>query len=311
MDRFFPALVPISLLIGMLLGGLLTLPHALSSLVFASVTFMGGLKMDFNSFAEVIKKPKAMLVSMFMLRLLFPLWALLISHLLFPNDVYIRTGLLLFSVLPIGINSVLWTMMAKGKVPLSLTVVLLDTFLAPILVPASILLLTGQLIELDAVGMMINLLLVIVIPTFTGVVVNQLSKGELPKKWNSKTGILSKLGIILVMLINGTNVREHFMTIDFGFILIVGAMIFLSVSGYLIAWFLGASVFKLETDDLKATVFTGLRNINVGILIAIGYFPTAVSVPIISTVLFQQMVCAFFANKLLVHFQKKDAMSEA
>lgn len=231
-----------------------------------------------------------------------PLWAVLFTTTFFSNDIYNRTGLLLFAVLPVGINSVLWTMMAKGNIPLSLTVLLVDNFLTPFLLPLSILLLTGTHIELDTVGMMINLLLIIALPTFAGISINQLTKGELTRKWSSKIAVLAKLGIFFVMIVNGTNVREHFLNIDLSFIPIVGAMVFLSLSGYTFSWWLAKSL-KFEASDLKATVFLGgIRNINIGILIAIGYFPTPVSVPIIAGVLFQQIVCALFANKLLKHF---------
>ena len=300
--KYFPFLVPLSLLVGILLGSIVVFEHWLSSLAFAIVTFTGGLKMNFNAFPEVIKNPKPMLVSLLILRFLMPLWAVLFTMVFFSNDLYTRTGLLLFSVLPVGINSVLWTMMAKGNMPLSLTVLLIDNFLVPFLLPLSILLLTGAHIELDTVGMMINLSLIIALPTFAGILVNQLTKGELTKKYNAKIAVLAKCGIFFVMIVNGTNVREHFMTIDFTFIPIVAAMIFLSLSGYTFSWWL-AKTLKFRVNDLKATVFLGgIRNINIGILIAIGYFPTPVSVPIISGVLFQQIVCAFFANKLLKHF---------
>lgn len=301
-NRFFPFLVPLALLVGMFLGDIIILEHSLGSIAFAGVTFMGGMKMDFSSFSRTITSPKPMLLSLSILRLLIPLWAIVVSTLLFSNDVYTRTGLLLFSVLPVGVNSVLWTMMAKGNIPLSLTVVLIDTFLAPFILPLSILFLTGTQIELDTVGMMISLLLMIVIPTFTGMIINQVSKGELTKKWDKKMGVISKALIVFLMLVNGTNVREHLPAIDLRLLMIIGTMIFLSLSGYILSWFL-AKVLKLSVNDLKATVFLGgIRNINVGILIALGYFPVAVSIPIISGVLFQQIVCAAFANKLLKHF---------
>ena len=308
-NKFFPFMVPLSLLLGMLIGNFFVFEHWFGSLAFAFITFMGGLKMSFSAFPGVIKNPKPVALSIFILRVLMPLWAVLLTGIFFQNDVYTRTGLLLFSVLPIGINSVLWTMMAKGNMPLSLTVLLIDTFLAPFLIPFSILILTGAHIEMDAIGMMINLLLIIGLPTFAGMLVNQLTKGQTAKKYESKIAVLSKVGIFFVMLVNGTNVVESFPPVDLGLIVIIGAMVVLSMSGYTMAWFL-AKFFKLSSGDLKATVFVGIRNINMGILIAITHFPTPVSIPIISGVLFQQMVCAFFANKLLKHFNKEDRAAE-
>ena len=274
--------------------------------IFGFVTFTGGLKMNVRSFAKTVAKPKPILGVLFILRVLMPLWALLYGHLVFPTDPYVRTGLLLFGLIPVGINSVVWTTMVNGSVEQSLSVVIIDTLLSPIMLPVSILLLTGTQVEMDTLGMVVSLLTMIVIPSVLGMCVNQATKGAFPKKWNAKLAPWAKIAIMVTLIINGSNVGEHFTTIDGRLLFIMSSLAVLSITGYLIAWQV-AKWLKLEVAELKAFVFSGgMRNTNTGIVIAVAHFPPAVALPIATGVFFQQLVCATFAKVLMHKFSKTD-----
>ena len=306
LDKNFPLVVPIGLIIGMFLGDLIVGFRVFVPWIFACVTFIGALRIDFDSFKKTIKNPKPVIVVMSVLRILMPLWALIFGRIVFPGDTYTQTGLLLFALIPVGVNSVLWTVMFKGNVSLTLSVVLLDTLLSPLLLPFSVLLLTGANIQLDAAGMMLNLLQMIVIPSIIGMTINQLTKGELPKKWNSRLAPVSKIGLLAVITINGSTVREHFETIDLRLLIIMLSIAFLAISGYTMAWHL-AKFFKLSEEDTKAAVFSGgMRNVSTGIIIALAHFPAAAALPVVTGVFFQQVVCATAAKMLERYYEKED-----
>ena len=304
-DKFFPILVPAGLVFGMFLGARISEVQFLIPWIFACVTFIGGLKMDVKAFITTIARPKPIVTVMVILRVLMPLWALVFGLIAFSGDVYTQTGLILFALAPVGINSVLWTMMAKGNVALSLSVVLLDTLISPIVLPLSVVLLTGTSIQLDTGSMMMSLLQMIVIPSILGMLVNQFSKGEVPKRWNSKLAPISKMGIVIVIVINGSTVADYFTSIDFRLLMIMSSVAFLAASGYTIAWHL-TKLLKLNPDDTKAVVFSGgMRNINIGIVIATQHFPMAAAIPVVTGVLFQQLVCATFAKLLMNKFDQE------
>ena len=111
----------------MFLGDHISVLQFLVPWFFSSVTFIGGLKMDFDSFSKTIAKPKPIIAAMFILRILMLLWALIFCLIVFPNDVYTQTGLLLFALIPVGVNSVVWTVIVKGNVTLSFSAILIDT----------------------------------------------------------------------------------------------------------------------------------------------------------------------------------------
>jgi len=305
-DKNFPFLVPIWLILGIFLGDLIADFRILIPWIFAIVTFIGALRIDFDSFKRTIAKPKPIILVMSILRILMPLWALLLGMVFFPSNIYTQTGLLLFALIPVGINSVIWTVMYKGNISLTLSVVLLDTVLSPLVLPFSILLLTGASIAMDTASMMLSLLQMIVIPSIIGMAINQLTKGEMPKKWNAKLVPFSKIGLLAVVMINGAVVSDYFTTIDLHLVMIMGSIVFLALSGYIMAWNF-AKLLKLSEADMKAVVFSGgARNVSTGVVIAVAYFPTAVAIPVVVGILFQQLVCATVAQFLKRRFDKNE-----
>ena len=305
LDKFFPLLTPTFLIIGLILGDGIGQYVGFVPWLFAGSTFIGSLKIDFNAFLETVKRPKGILVVMLILRVLMPLVALGFGLIFFPNDIYTQTGLLLFGLLPAAINSVLWTVITKGNVSLTLSVLLLDTVLSPIVLPFSVLILTGANIELDTIGMMRSLLFMIVLPSLVGMGLNQFTKGEFGKKWSVKLAPLAKITLLLVILINGGNIRRYFPPVDFRLLMIMLSITVLSVVGYILSWKL-AKWMKLSEADVKAVVFSGgMRNMSTGVVIAVAYFPPRAAIPIVTGIFFQQIVCATIAKMIENYYERR------
>jgi len=303
-DKFFPFLAPVFLTLGLLLGSNVGQFVRIVPWLFALATFIGSLKIDFNAFLETVKKPKGILIVMLILRVLMPVISLIFGRIFFLNDVYTQTGLLLFGLLPVAINSVLWTVIIKGNVSLTLSVVLLDTVLAPLVLPLSLLLLTGASIDLDTIGMMRSLLFMVVLPSLAGMRLNKCTKGEFGKRWNVKLAPFAKISLLLVILINGGNIRRYFPPVNLRLMMIMACITFLAVLGYIISWRL-AKWLKLPEADVKAVVFSGgMRNMSTGVVIAVAYFPAGAAIPIVTGIFFQQIVCAAIAKLIENYYEK-------
>lgn len=307
LDKLFPFLVPGGLILGILLGGRIASLSDLVPWIFGGVTFIGSLKMSFHSFKETIMNPVSIGLPLMVLRIIMPICALIMGFLVFQDD-YTRMGLLLFGVIPTGINSAVWALMYKGNISLTLSVILIDTLLAPFVVPFSLTLLAGANVELDAVSMMISLTQMVVIPSLLGMSVNYLTKGEVNRTWGKKLLPLSKIGLFIVILINGSTVSPHLQTLDLHFIKIMVAVFVLAVAGFSFSWAI-AKFMKKSREDTVAIVFAGgMRNNSTGIVIALAYFPSEVAIPVIVGTLFQQTVCAIFGS--LMERSYKDAETE-
>jgi len=305
MDKLFPLLVPLVLLFGIFLGDLIASWQVVVPWIFAGITFVGSLKMDVKTLRENLTASKSLYLTLLVLRILMPVWALLMGVLLFPSNPYTRMGLLLFALLPVGVNSVIWSVLYKGNIPLSLSIVLIDTLLSPFILPLSLVVLTGTRVELDTFGMMQSLFQMVVIPSVLGILVNQFSKGEFPKVWFSRLSPYSRIGLLLVILINGASVSDSFTSIDSTLIGIMVTVFMLATSGYVMAWGV-AMIAKLGREDTLTVVFSGgMRNVGTGIVIAVAYFPMATTIPVITGILFQQIICSFFASTMTRYFNNK------
>ena len=290
LTRFFPLLITGGLVGGIFLGDLIIPLQVIVPFVFASVTFISSLTMNFNSFKETLMTPKPMIAVMLVLRLIMPLWAMLVGNIVFQGDIYTTTGIILFALLPTGINSAIWVMMYKGNVPLTLSIIFLDTFLSPFLLPLSLALLTGTTVEMEVGSLMISLIQMVVLPSFLGMVINQLTKGEVNKTWSPRLAPFAKIGLIVVVIINGAMSAPHFESFDFNILIIMITVFFLSFSGYVISWMIG-NLFKFDQEEIVSLVYSGgMRNVSVGIVIAVSYFPSEVSIPVIIAILFQQTI---------------------
>jgi predicted Na+-dependent transporter len=76
----------------------------------------------------------------------------------------------------------------RGDGALTLAIILLDTILAPFVVPFTTKVLLGTTVVFDSSGMAFSLIAMVVVPTVIGVALNELSKGSVPKMVGSVPG---------------------------------------------------------------------------------------------------------------------------
>ncbi len=69
-------------------------------LVFAFMTFTGGLKSGFRDIAEVFRKPLLLLLILVALHIVLPAAAFGLGHFLFPENMNIITGMVLEFTVP-------------------------------------------------------------------------------------------------------------------------------------------------------------------------------------------------------------------
>jgi BASS family bile acid:Na+ symporter len=158
------------------------------------IMFGMGTKLSFADFARELSKPAKVIIGTIMCYVLMPLIALLIIKVYhFPPEV--AAGIILLGVGPAGAASNVMTYLAKGNLALSMTVTTLTTLISPLATPFLMKLFAGQLIEVNAIGMMISILNMLFIPVFAGIIINKILYGNL--SWTKKD-----LNIILMAVIS-------------------------------------------------------------------------------------------------------------
>lgn len=152
LEKFMPLMVPTSVVIGVLLSVYVEDFSFLIPWIFAFMTFSGSLNSNFSSMKQAVLNPLPLILVLFILHIVMPIWALGVGHVAFSGDAFTITGLVLAMAIPTGITSFVWVSIYKGNIALTLSIILIDTMLSPFIVPLTMSLLVGGNIEMDIVG---------------------------------------------------------------------------------------------------------------------------------------------------------------
>jgi BASS family bile acid:Na+ symporter len=305
LERMMPLITPTSVIIGIILADDLESWAFLVPWIFAFMTFAGSLGSNFRSLQDVVAHPLRLFTVLMILHVIMPLWALFLGHVTFSRDVHTITGFVLAAVIPTGITSFIWVSVYRGNLALTLAIILVDTFLSPFIVPYSISLLAGEKVAIDVFGMMKGLFGMVVLPSLVGMGLNELTKGKIRETLGIPLAPFSKVGLAAVVMINGSVVAPYFLHTDGKLLAIAAVIATVSASGYI----LSASIGKLlhwGKEDVTALMFTGgMRNITAGAVLAVAYFESAVAVPVVIGMLFQQVLASIFGHLLHKSYQKQ------
>jgi sodium/bile acid cotransporter 7 len=140
------------------------------------------------------------------------IWAILISYGLVPAlgwaaeillaDSELAIGVMLITSVPCTLASaVLWTRMAGGNEAIALLAILGTTATGWLVTPLWLLLTTGTRVDLDPLGMMVELFLVLAVPVGLGQLTHMLEPlGRFARRNKTGLGICSQLLILAVIL---------------------------------------------------------------------------------------------------------------
>ncbi|SER36586.1 Predicted Na+-dependent transporter [Gracilibacillus ureilyticus] len=298
LQRIMPFIAPTSVVIGVMFAPYLVKLEGLVIYIFAFMTFAGSLSLNFVALHRVIAHPLSIIIALVLLHLVMPLWAWMIGAITFQGDMLTITGFVLAMIIPTGITSFIWVSMNNGNVALTLSIILIDTILSPFIVPFALSLFVGQAVELEVWGMMKGLLIMIVIPSLLGMILHEVTKGKAHEKWSPRLAPFSKLTLALVIMINSAAVGPYLQSVNLKLVQIAVCMFFIAGTGYFLAWFMAKSMKRDQSDVISLTFSGGMRNISAGAVIAVQYFPGPVAVPVVTGMLFQQILASLYSKFL-------------
>ncbi|RBW67679.1 bile acid:sodium symporter family protein [Bacillus taeanensis] len=309
LQKAMPFITPSAVAIGVLLAESLHTYVYLVPWIFAFMTFSGSLSSNFSDFKKVLQHPLAMITCLIVLHVSMPLLALGIGSLVFNDEPYLVIGLILAFLIPTGITSLIWVSMYKGNVALTLSIILIDTLLSPLIVPFFLQFFVGTAVEMNEIEMMKGLLWMIVLPSLAGMILNQATKGRVKETLGVKLAPFSKIGLGFVVAVNSSTAAPYFKNINGQFILVASLVLLIAIIGYMSGW-LAAKLLKADNSSTVSLIYnSGMRNISAGAVIAIAYFPPLVSLPVIIGMLFQQVLAAFSGYLLEKYYASSETRS--
>lgn len=238
------------------------------------VMFGMGITLTFNDFGEVFKHPKSVIVGVAGQFIIMPSVAFFLAKAFnLPAD--LAVGVILVGSCPGGTSSNVMTYLAKGNTALSVACTTISTLLAPVLTPVIFYILASQWLEIDAAGMFISVLKMVLFPIFLGLVVRAIFK----KKIAEISQTMPLLSVISIVLILAAVVAVSKDKIVESGLLIFGVVVLHNCLGYLVGFF-SAKLLGLNIADSKAvSIEVGMQNSGLGAALAAAHFNPIAAVP--------------------------------
>ncbi|OAB43263.1 bile acid:sodium symporter family protein [Paenibacillus glacialis] len=294
-EKYMFIIIPGSLILGFICSQVLLPFVSWTPYLFGYVTLVMALGCGLEHLKKVLKRPAPIVLILFLSHIVAPLVAYVLGSLLFGSHSDYTLGLVLFTSIPLGVSSVLWVGISHGNVALMLALVVLDSALSPIVVPFLIEVFFSAQISFDSMKLMKDLFVIVVLPTLIGVTLYELSGGKL-KKMTAPIAIpLSKVGFTSVVILNAAAIAPHIVQLKNDMLVVIPSVIIVVAISYIMGYF-GSNLLWKTSREIKVTLSyaAGMRNISLGMVLAMSYFSPKVSVPVVLGIMIQQPLATLF-----------------
>lgn len=265
------------------------------------VMFGMGLTLKASDFKLVFTNPIPVLIGVVAQFSIMPTIAFIIAYLLnLPAE--LAAGLVLLGSVPGGTSSNVMVYLAKGNLPLSITMTSVSTLLAPIMTPLLLLIFAGQWLPVDPMSMFLSIIQVIIIPIILGLLVNKF----LPTVTQKSASVLPLISIVAITIIVSAIVANNKENIATAGLLVFVAVLLHNGFGLLLGFY-AAKALKLSPQDQRAiSIEVGMQNSGLGVALAAAYFTPLAALPSAFASAWQVITGTFLAT----YWAKREAQNE-
>ena len=189
-------------------------------------------------------------------------------------------GIILVGCCPGGVSSNIMSYLCRGDVAFSVGMTTVSTLLAPVVTPLLVLWLAGEQVEVDAVGMFLNILIVTLIPVSVGFFANLFWGNNANfKKTQAVMPAFSVLGLACIVGGVISAVHDKLMTEGIMFFMLVFAVVLCHNSlGYLTGYSVGKLFNFSKAKKRTISIEVGMQNAGLATVLASTFF--AISCPL-------------------------------
>ncbi|WP_280173639.1 bile acid:sodium symporter family protein [Fodinibius roseus] len=219
------------------------------------IMFGMGTQLSLSDFAGVLKRPRGVLIGMACQFTIMPLVGISLA-LSFGFPAEIAAGVVLIGSCPGGVASNVMAFIAEADLALSITLTAAATMVSPFVTPLLMQLLAGQFVPIDAVGMMLSILNMIILPIVLGLAFNHFLHGK--ARWlDDIMPVVSMVGIAVIIAVITAAGRDSLVSIG---LLLVGAAILHNAAGYLLGYW-GGRLFGMDEQECRTIALeVGMQN---------------------------------------------------
>ena len=285
-------IVPLCLVVGVLIPRSLEPIKPAIPTLFAIVTFQNALQINPRGLRDTLARPLPLVITLALLMIIAPIVACALGTLFFGAKPAVVVGLVLEYCVPVGATTIMWAGLYGGDVALALAVMLISTVISPVSIPLTLRLLVGTVVEVNALGMLGDMLYMVGIPAVVGVVCNWLAKGGWALSLHEDLAPLSRILVPIIIATNATGISAYVLHLTPELVAItafVGIFTLASVAAGLGL----ARAFRQPREVSVTMAFDcGIRNISAGAVLAAEYLPAESLFPVMIGTLFQQFLAA-------------------
>ena len=232
-----------------------------------------GLTLTKEDMKNLARRPLDLLIGACAQFGLMPFIAWSLVH-VFHLDTALAVGIILVGCCPGGVSSNIMSYLCKGDVAYSVGMTTISTLLSPVVTPLLVLWLAGKSVDVDAVGMFINILIVTIIPVTAGFACN-VSFSQ--KDWYRKTrDIMPSLSVLGLALIVGgvvSAVHDNLIAGGISLFLLTFAVVFCHNSlGYLTGYLTGKLCRFNAAKKRTLSIEVGMQNAGLATNLASTFF---------------------------------------
>ena len=232
-----------------------------------------GLTLTTDDFRVLARRPQDILIGAVAQFLIMPGVAYLLVT-VFHLEPALALGILLVGCCPGGVSSNIMSYLCHGDVAYSVGMTCCSTLLAPVVTPLLMQLTAGQIIEIDVVGMFLNILIVTIIPVAIGCFLNY--RYSRRPSFPTLQSLMPGVSVICLACIVGgviAAVRDTLMARGLVLFLWTFVVVFChNTSGYLLGWLAGR-VFRFSTAKKRTlSIEVGMQNAGLATVLASTFF---------------------------------------
>ena len=238
-----------------------------------------GVTLRAEDFTRVLQMPGWVIPGVVLHYTIMPLSGWTLAKLLALPDAY-AVGLILVACCPCGTASNVISYLARANVALSVTLTTLSTILAVVLTPWLTAALAGSRMEVDALGLFLSCLQVILIPIGAGLILNRYT----PRFTGQFMRVSPALAVIVISLIVASVLGAgRNQVLHAGPRLLFG-VVMLHVSGFALGYLFSYWINRRESIARTISIEVGMQNSGLGAQLARAHFPAGSGVDIPSAI---------------------------
>lgn len=267
----------------------------LTGLFLGLIFFFMGITLSTEQILSVIKNPKYAFIGFFLKWTITVGFSFMIAFIFFKNSPELAAGVILSGIVPSGTAANLYTFIAGGEVALSITMATLDTIVSPLMTPSIASFTIGKVIDVNAVGLFVNIMFIVFVPLFLGLFV----QWKFPKQVSivkPYTSIFSQIALLLVVFSvvskAQSTLQENLQYLPLIFLAVILQVVAPMFIGYFVA-----KTMKVKFDYVIAITFhTGICNTALSATLASDHISAIAAVPAVANMIVNLTIGAMVAR---------------